>query len=300
MLIQKNWSVGEILRRTWRINLIILGEVGIVVLGYHYFVQDDFVVPISVAAILGTAIAFFIGFTNNQAYDRWWEARKVWGMIVNDSRSWARSVLTYWDEGDPKHTETKHRMVRRHLAWLHCVKNHLRGLESTTYAVYLNADDREKVRDSKHQPNTILLMQSQDIHRGLKEKKLDPFAFKALDEALVRMTDQMGMCERIKNTVFPTSYVFFTKFFIFLFISLNAISIHAILGWWAILFGWIIGYVFYTTFYNGLTIMNPFENLPSDTPMSALTRTLERNLLEMLDEPDLPESLEPIHGEYLL
>lgn len=300
MLIRKNWTVGEILRKTWRINLIIVLEVGVVVLAYHYVIQDWFSVPVSVATVLGTAIAFFIGFTNNQAYDRWWEARKVWGAMVNDSRTWSRSVLAYWRDSDPEKRDNQLKLVRRHLAWLHTVKNHLRGLDSTTYAMYLNGSDLDKTRQSDHRPNTLLTLQAHDLHKAKEAGHIDEFSFKAMDEALKRMTDQMGMCERIKNTVFPTSYIFFTKFFIFLFISLNAMAIYSLLGWWSLLFGWIIGYVFYTTFFNGLTIMNPFENLPSDTPMSALTRTLERNLLEMLDEPDLPEPLEPIHGEYLL
>lgn len=300
MLIKRNWTLSEVLRRTWQVNLIIVGEVGLVLLANHFIIQRYVTVPISVATILGTAIAFFIGFTNNQAYDRWWEARKIWGMIVNDSRTWSRSVLSYWDESDPAHLEVKKNLVRRHLSWLHLLKNHLRGLSSTTYSIYLTEEDRNIIQKSAHKPNTLLHLQAISINEGRKEGHLDPFAYKALDEALKRMTDQMGMCERIKNTVFPTSYVFFTKFFIFLFISLNAMAFYSLLGWWAMLFGWIIGYVYYTTFYNGIMIMNPFENMPSDTPMSALTRTLERNLLEMIDEPDLPEPLEPIHNEYLM
>lgn len=288
------------MRKTWRINLIIVGEVFFVVVAYHYFIQDYFEIPAWLATILGTAIAFFIGFTNNQAYDRWWEARKVWGMIVNDSRTWSRSILAYWKSTDPAHVQMKSLLVKRHLSWLHAVKNHLRGISSTDYAVHLNDTDSKTVRNADHLPNALLSLQAKDIHFGLEEGYLNEFAFKSLDEALKRMTDQMGMCERIKNTVFPTSYILFTKFFIFLFISLNSMAIYSILGWWALLFGWIIGYVFYATFFNGLTIMNPFENMPADTPMSTLTRTLERNLLEMLEEPDLPEPLEPINGEYLL
>lgn len=298
MLVRKNWTFGGVLRRTWKINLFILAEVGIGLLAYDSFILKYFEVPISISAILGTAIAFFIGFTNNQAYDRWWEARKVWGMIVNDSRTWARSILTYWKGSDD--SEIEKIMVKRHLAWLHLLASHLREVDSHNYLAYVERSERERVINSKHRPNTILQMQAENIKAGLDEGHLEPFAYKALDEALVRMTDQMGMCERIKNTVFPTSYVFFTKFFIFIFLLLNAMALFSVVGWWALLFGWVIGFVFYATYYNGLMIMNPFENMPSDTPMSALTRTLERNLLEMLNEPDLPEPLEPVNGEYLM
>lgn len=281
-------------------NLLIVIEVGIALFVYENFIVKYFDIPTSMATVLGTAIAFFIGFTNNQAYDRWWEARKIWGEVVNDSRSWSRSILTYWSKQDPNARAIQETMVKRHLSWLHCLKNDLRGLTSTTYLIYLSTEDREVVSNSKHKCNTLLALQARDINDGLQKGYLNEFQFKALDETLVRMTNQMGKCERIKNTVFPTSYVFFTKFFIFLFISLNAMAMYDYNGWWALLFGWIIGYVFYTTYYNGIMIMNPFENSPSDTPMSALTRTLERNLLEMLGEPDLPEPIKPIHGDYIL
>ncbi|TNE30912.1 MAG: hypothetical protein EP346_02405 [Bacteroidetes bacterium] len=299
MLIRKNWTISEVLRRTWRINLIILLEVGVGLLAYDKFISDYFQMPSLLASVLGTAIAFFIGFLNNQAYDRWWEARKIWGEIVNDSRSWARSVLTYIDE-TPSTSALKVKMVKRHLAWLHCLKNNLRKVDSTTFLLYLEEGDREAVLAAKHQNNLLLQQQAEDLHKLHKAGHTDEFRFKAMDELLVRMTDEMGKCERIKNTVFPTSYVFFTKFFIFLFISINAMALFELSEWWAMLFGWVIGYVFYTTFFNGMMVMNPFENEPSDTPMSALTRTLERNLLEMLGEPDLPESIEPEHGDHLM
>lgn len=281
-------------------HLVIVFEVVIGLLAYSQVISLHFEVPTLLASVLGTAIAFFIGFTNNQAYDRWWEARKIWGEIVNDSRTWARTSLAYWNETSPEDREIKERLVKRHLAWLHALKNHLRGTKSTTFLLYLSESDREVISTSLHKNNTLLQLQAADIQHGLAHGKINDFQFKALDEALVRMTNQMGKCERIKNTVFPTNYIFFTKFFIFLFISINSMALYNLSGWWAILFGWIIGFVFYATYYNGLMIMNPFENEPADTPMSALTRTLERNLLEMLGEPDLPEPLQPLHDDYLM
>lgn len=298
MLIHKNWTVTEVLQRTWKINLIILMEVGVAILSYEVILKNYFVVPAVITGLLGTAIAFFIGFMNNQAYDRWWEARKIWGSIVNDTRSWARGVLAYM--GDDTNRAEKEKMVKRQLAWLHLLKHHLRGTESSTHLTYLPKAEQVLMKDVLHKPNTVLLWQSRDLEREFREGRIDGFRFKALDELLVRMTDWMGKCERIKNTVFPTSYMFFTKFFIFIFISLAAMTLYDAVGWIALLFGWIVGFVFYATYYNGVMILDPFENLPSDTPMSALTRTLERNLLEMLDEPDLPAPLESVRGEYIL
>lgn len=299
MLIRKNWTFAEVIRRTWPINLIIIAEVGLGLAVYDLVLSEYFIIPTLLASVLGTAIAFFIGFLNNQAYDRWWEARKIWGAIVNDSRSWARSLLAYVDE-TPETMVITNRMVKRHLAWLHTLKNNLRKVDSTTYLLYLNDNDRAVVSSAIHQNNALLKLQAKDLQFLHKNGHIDEFRFKALDELLVRMTDEMGKCERIKNTVFPTSYVFFTKFFIFLFISINAMALFELSGWWAMLYGWIIGYVFYTTFYNGMMVMNPFENEPSDTPMSALTRTLEINLLEMLGEPDLPQPLQPEHPDHIM
>lgn len=110
----------------------------------------------------------------------------------------------------------------------------------------------------------------------------------------------MGQAERIKNTVFPTRYLYFTQLFTWIFIILCTIVIADALGYWSLLLTWLIGFVFLVTCNNGQSIMNPFENGRNDTPMSTIVRTIEINLLQDLGCSDLPQPLVTIDGDYLL
>ena len=87
MLIVQNIRISRVLRNTWQIDLIMIVSCTLAYLVRTFLIKHHFSIPAIIPTVLGTAIAFFVGFNNNQAYDRWWEARKIWGALVNDSRS---------------------------------------------------------------------------------------------------------------------------------------------------------------------------------------------------------------------
>ena len=163
----------------------------------HYFIQDNLVMPGVVPSVLGTALAFFIGFSNNQAYDRWWEARKIWGALVNDSRSWARNLVSFVGGEEAK------LMVKRHIAFLYALNNNLRGRE-IEYNGHLTDNDLQAIVNHSNKHNAILNLQTKDLINLKKSGRIDGFEFIQLNEMLVRFSDEMGKSERIKNTVFPT------------------------------------------------------------------------------------------------
>jgi putative membrane protein len=248
--------------------------------------------------LMGTAIAFLVAFNNNQAFDRWWEARTVWGGIVNDSRSWARNILAYGENNDDGY---KRRMILRHIGFVYALKASLRKVNDDAYKKYLTPGDVDKVATSVNIPNAILELQSHDLEQLVKQNKIDGFRFLTLNDMIVNFCDGMGKSERINNTVFPTTYIYFTRLFIWLLIVLVAMTASEQLGLWAIFFGWMIGFVFYTTHVNGLSIMNPFEATPASVPLNSITRSIEINLLQMLGERELPKPEPSIRdGEYIL
>src|SRR5690348_4692407 len=100
MLVTQNIRISRILKDTWKVDIIMIITCTVVYLLHNFFLKEHINIPVIIPTVLGTAIAFFIGFNNNQAYDRWWEARRIWGSLVNDSRSWARDVLNYIDGDD--------------------------------------------------------------------------------------------------------------------------------------------------------------------------------------------------------
>ena len=302
MLTSKNIRLSRILRNTWKVDLFMLATCICTWLLHDNLLQFHFELPALVPTVLGTAIAFFIGFNNNQAYDRWWEARKVWGAIVNDSRSWARDAISYISsvENGQDVEVIKKKLVHRHIAWLYALKMGLRDKDDTTYLKYLSAEDAEELARHSNKHNGILALQAKDLQYLQQHGYINDFRFIQMDDMLVRFSDSMGKSERIKNTVFPTTYNYLSKVFIWLFVISVAVVTGQLMEFWSIPFSWLIGFVFVSTQINGMSLVNPFDNNPSSISLSQITRTIEINLLEMLHEKDIPEPVQPIHGEYIL
>lgn len=169
-------------------------------------------VPVS---ILGGALAIFLGFRNNSAYDRWWEARKIWGGIVNVSRYFSFEVLALLGKGDSSKS-----IIYRHLAWINAVRLQLRKDSLESIERFLSEDE---FRESKYWKNTatqLLKVQAYQIAEKKKSVELSDIEQKQLMESLKTMMDLQGMAERIKGTVFPYYYVYFTQVFLWVFIIL--------------------------------------------------------------------------------
>jgi ion channel-forming bestrophin family protein len=308
MLIATNIRLSRIMKNTWKVDIIMLITCVAVYLLHeflieHHFDKHDYDIPAIVPTVLGTAIAFFIGFNNNQAYDRWWEARKVWGALVNDSRSWARGILAYTEAGRLDGTqlrELQQRMVRRHIAFICALRAYLRGTGDTHYQTYLAEADLERVDCATNVHNAILMLQSEDLQTLADYGCIDGYRYLQLDAMLVRFTDSMGMSERIRNTVFPTTYNYLTKAFIWLFVIFVELVIAQSMNFWSIPISWMIGFVFVSTQINGMSLVDPFTNNSAAIPLNSISRTIEINMLEMLGEKNLPDPIRPINDEYIL
>lgn len=269
--------------------------------GNQYLIRPHFEFPALMPTLLGTALSFFIGFNNNQAYGRWWEARIIWGGLVNESRTWARLCLTFVGEG-----EASRAMVRRHLAFVYALRDFLRG--NTTegagthlvWSDYLDADEARATASRQNRHNALLLRQGTELQALYAQQRIDGFQLLELQRCLSNLTNEMGRAERIKGTVFPTTYHHYTHLFVFLLI----VSVTAVLGNnigpWAILFGWLIGYVFLSIQAIGAALLEPFDAIPTGVALDQISRNIERNLLEMLGEEALPPPVASINGEYVL
>lgn len=296
MLLVQNIRLSRILRNTWKVDLIMIVSCTGAYLVREYLIAHHFEIPSIIPSLLGTAIAFFIGFNNNQAYDRWWEGRKIWGSLVNDSRSFARALLNYVD-GEQEIAES---MICRHIAFLYSLKASLRGATDEIYVKYLSPEDLEEIGKHSNAHNAILNLQSRDLQRLSKLNAVDGFRFIEINELLTRFSDSMGMSERIRNTVFPTTYTYLTKVFIWLFVVSFTLVISQSAGVYAIFLGWLIGFVFVSTQINGMSLVNPFDNQSAGVPLNQITRTIEINLLQMMHKEEIPEPIKPINDEYIL
>src|SRR6187551_109516 len=144
MLLNRSLQLTRIVRLTWKVDLLMLF---LCILAYYVdtLLLKDLNIPPALPTLMGTAIAFFIGFNNNQAYDRWWEARTIWGALVNDSREWARSMIAYCSVPENKTAEHvkqyQREMILRDLAFLYALQSSLRRISSNEYEKYLTPNE---------------------------------------------------------------------------------------------------------------------------------------------------------------
>ncbi len=251
---------------------------------------------------LATAIALFLGFKNNQAYDRFWEGRKIWGAIVNASRTFAVCVADFVNTpagGDPATTSgIRRELILRHLAWVNALRLSLRRQpEGDALAAYLPESELEALRKVANVPNAILRRQSQRIEELRESGHLVGTARHLELRTLVRfLWDHQGGCERIKNTPLVPHYTTAATVFTWIFIMLFPFSILDVFEgrdvWWVVVVATLVGWVYDTTNRLGQLTADPFDRLPTDVPMTALCRTIEIDLRTLLgDEP--PEPLKP-------
>lgn len=272
-------------------------------------------IPFEPVVIMGTALAIFLGFKNNEAYNRWWEARQVWGLAVNYSRAWARQALTLLEARPDEAGELRdfqRRLVLRHLAFINALRVFLRDTKSYPQEDTSNEplspdndygdcrpylpDDEASLLDAENPPEAILQAQGRDLRAARCRGWASDFVLVQLDTTLVELNHVQGRAERIKKTPFPRPYSYFQRLIVHVHGTLLPLACVTEIGWLMIPVSCAVSFVFLALDLIGARIEDPFENRVDDTPLSSLSRTIERNLLATLGEPRLPPTLEPERG----
>lgn len=284
-------------------------------------------------AMVGTAVAFITGFKNNASYSRLWEARQIWGGIVNISRSFAMSLGDFLGAGDHdiRSVELRaihRRMVLRHIGWLTALRYQLRQTRSwenmqrrhnaeyrKNYQIpewegtihdaikgFMQEDELEHVCSKKNCATHILKLQGAELRGIAAGGLLTEYRHVALERMLEEMYALQGKCERIKNFPYPRQFATLNLFFVWLFIFLVPFGMlqefqqmGEAMVWLTIPTSVIVAWVFHTMDKIGESSENPFEGGPNDVPITGLSRTIEIDLREMLDEDeeDVPAPLAP-------
>lgn len=261
--------------------------------------------------VLGTGVAIILGFRNNSAYDRWWEARKIWGGLVNASRTFSVNVLTLVrptlaasspPSKDPEeaYQDLQRRVVYRHLAFLHAVRLQLRELpEWDSLDAFLSDEDKARLHGAVNRASQLNLAQAEDLAKARERGWLDAYSHVALLRSLEENTDLQGKAERIKGTVFPLYYSMYTRLFVWLFAVLFPATLLRELGPLTVPISAIVSFVFVMLERTARITENPFMNLAGDTPMTALCRLIEIDLRQHLGEASVPGKLPPSRSEQL-
>lgn len=263
----------------------------------HVLMIEEAALPIVPVTILGGGLAIFLAFKNNAAYDRWWEARKVWGALVNDSRSFGMEVMSlitlrdaHGQTDQSRLSEIQDRIIKRHIAYINALRLSLRD-DSDWEQVkpYLSTNEYEEMLGMENKPTFINHMQGQDLNRCRDLNLIDDFRHMEMVQLLKAFYDHQGKSERIKKTVFPYYYTYFTGMFLWLFIILLPFALVGPMMRSAIPLSIAISFSFYILDKSGNVTEDPFENRASDTPLTAICRTIEIDMLRQLGEKEVPE-----------
>ena len=247
--------------------------------------------PLTIPAFIGTAISILLSFKLNQSYDRWWEARKVWGAIVNDSRSFGIQLQTLIAKGN----ETIIRKIAfRQIAWCYSLGQSLRGLNPTAgIENYISPEDMEAIKPHTNKPLALLQLHGQNIKELKENNQLDNFSRIQLDNTLVRLCDAQGKSERIKTTIFPVTYRLFLHAIIYLFVVTLSVSLKDTGGIFEIPLLLLISAAFFLLEKSATHMQDPFENRPTDTAITAIAKTIEINIKQLLKEDEVPKPHQP-------
>ncbi|MCW0235765.1 MAG: hypothetical protein OJJ21_19360 [Ferrovibrio sp.] len=259
-----------------------------VLLDWHWLSLDA--LPL---APLGSALAIFLAFRANAAYGRWWEARQLWGQLVNTSRAIARQALTAFDADpqEPRHIKLRDDLVLHQVAFVHALRCHLRRQNPQPELVGLLGFERaEGLRLYGNVPNALTLRQAQLLHQARELGMIDSLRWSALDASLTTLANIQGACERIKNTPLPRQFSTLPRVLIDAYCWLVPLGLVAGLGAVTPVASALISFTLIAIDSASGAIEDPFENTINDTPMTALSRGIELVLREMLDQRrPLPE-----------
>jgi ion channel-forming bestrophin family protein len=265
----------------------------------YVFGQATFLsVPSLPLGMVGAALSIFLAFRTKSAYDRWWEARTLWGGLVNSSRTFARQVLTLVRSGDS--SDEIHALQRKlivlQICYVHALRCHLRNQNPyPELRSRLDADTLAFLRTHKNVPSALLLRMGKLLEFAFQSGWLDTYRWTAIDRTLSDLTDIQGGCERIKNTPLPKQYDYFPRVLVTFFSLVLPFGLVEGLGLLTPIASTSLSFIFITLDRIGRDIETPFENTVHDTPMTTLSRTIEINLRQLMGD-EHPRELHPVSG----
>jgi putative membrane protein len=260
---------------------------------WHWLALPD--IPLS---IFGGVIGVIVGFRNASAYARWWEARTIWGGIVNNSRSFGRQVMSMMSTAEePESSEMKRRLLMLQIGYVHALRNHLRGNPPwEDLAGFVPEEDIQRLRTHNNVPLAIQQNMATIVARCHQLGWIDSMRWVALDRTLTALMDGQGASERIKNTPMPRQYDLFIRLFINVYCVLLPLGMVASLQLLTPVGSTLVGFMFLALDQIGRDLELPFEDRPHDISLTAISRTIEINLKQMLGEVNTPEPLVPVDG----
>jgi putative membrane protein len=252
-------------------------------------------------SLIGLALAIFLGFRNSAAYDRYWEARKLWAELLHRSRSFARQVQTLLhfdapagagDLGDPRRT-----LVLRTIAFAHVLRGQLRGVDARADVErLLGAQEAREIAAVRLGTDDLLRRMGEQLGAFLRARQLDAPLAADLDLNLSGLAAVAAGCERIRNTPIPFPYTLLLHRTAWLYCFLLPFGLVDSVGFMTPFVVAIVAYTFFGLDALGDEIEDPFGLADNHLPLDAFCREIEASLLQALGTRDLPPPLQPVDG----
>lgn len=231
-------------------------------------------------SILGVILGLFLVLRTNTAYDRWWEGRKLWGQLVNDTRQLAIKFATFIpEEYEEDRTFFKKMIPNVTIA----MKHHLRDSRLIGEMDFYDEKSKERIIESKHRPNIVNKLMMERLTVLFKKGVVSGEQLLVLDKEIKGFTDIIGACERIKTTPIPYSYSMFIKKFLFIYSITLPMTFIGEFGYFSILLVVLAFYFLMSVELISEEIEDPFGKDINDLPLDELCVKIKKNIVEIFN-----------------
>ena len=243
------------------------------------FHESDFHTTISMHSLLGVVLGLFLVFRTNSAYDRWWEGRKLWGSLVNNSRNFAHKLNAFLAVTDDENRQWFAEMISNFAT---SVKEHLRHGAKVSDLDITDKTFYSRLAGVKHIPNRLSSMLYERVNDLHKNKVISGDHLLVLDKELKEFSEILGGCERIKSTPIPYSYTMYLKQFIFIYIITLPFAFVTTSGYITVPIVMLITFVLLSVELIAEEIEDPFGRDINDLPTDDLSEKIKDNVREIL------------------
>ncbi|MDX1627738.1 MAG: bestrophin family protein [Fulvivirga sp.] len=252
---------------------------GITYVLLDYF-ELTFLSTTAVHSLLGIVLGLFLVFRVNSAYDRWWEGRKLWGLLVNNTRNLSAKLSAFLDEDDRESRNYFAQMIPNYVT---AMRDHLRKGADLENLDIVEDGFLNRLKGKEHVPNMISLMMYEKISDLYRKKKITGDQFFVLDKELKQFSDILGGCERIKNTPIPYSYSMYIKKFIFTFTITLPFAFMTEFRYFTVPIVLFIFFILVSVELIAEEIEDPFGHDTNDLPTDMLTDKIKKNVRELMN-----------------
>lgn len=288
---------GSIVPVIWKRVLAMMMLAAGVVLLAHDLPHTSLALSAAPLTLIGLTLAIFLGFRNSIAYERWWEARTMWGELLNVVRNLARQTQTLLSDAPPLERRV---LVHRLVGFAHALRHLLRGTDPAADLVaWLPAEEAAALTSSPNPANAVLGIIGKHYAEQHRAGRLDSILLASIDAQITRMSYVLGGCERIRSTPIPFAYILLLHRTVYMYCLLLPFCLVDSVGWLTPLMVGILSYTFFGLDALGEQIEDPFDRLPNDLALDTICRGIEISLADLLGDSELQAPLSATDGVLL-